>query len=115
MSGERIVTPPGEVLIGGFYGYREKYGGTTKIEPRAELDEVTARKITDYARAIADAVALRHLGRIDFFLSGGEIYFNEINTFPGFTRESLYPCMLERYGIKPKDAIVSFIEDALSW
>jgi D-alanine-D-alanine ligase len=114
-GGERIVTPPAEVMIGGFYGYREKYEGRTKTDPRAHLDEETAKRVTEYARKIADAAALRHLGRIDFFLADGEIYFNEINTFPGFTKESLYPRMLERYGIAPREAMLSFIEDALSW
>ena len=92
----------------------EKYGGKTHTQARADIDEETANTINGYAKALADAICLRHLARIDFFLSGGKVYFNEINTFPGFTRESLYPKMLERYGVNPKDAMLSFIEDALS-
>ena len=112
---ERIVTPPGEVLIDGFYGYSEKYGGKTKTSPRAKLPKDISDTVVDYGNRLADAIGLRHLGRIDFFLSEGKIYFNEINTFPGFTRESLYPKMLECYGIHPRDAILSFVKDALSW
>ena len=113
-EGERIVTPPGEILINGFYGYSEKYGGTTRTEPRANIDTDTAKTILDFSERISDAMMLRHLGRIDFFLSKGEIFFNEINTFPGFTGESLYPKMLESYGISPREALLSFIKDALS-
>ena len=113
-AGNREVTPPGEILISGFYGYGEKYSEKSRTSPRASLDRDTERLITDYARRLADAMLLRHLGRIDFFLSGGEIFFNEINTFPGFTKESLYPKMLEEHGISPKEALISFIEDALS-
>lgn len=114
LNGKRTVTPPGEILIDGFYGYDEKYGGKTRTAARADIDSRTAGLITDYAQALADAMLLRHLGRVDFFLSDDKIFFNEINTFPGFTGESLYPKMLARYGIAPKDAILAFVEDALS-
>jgi D-alanine-D-alanine ligase len=113
MDGKRTVTPPGEILTDGFYGYGEKYGGKVNTAAVAQLDAVTVSEIIGYAKTLADAVNLRHLGRIDFFLSDGKIYFNEINTFPGFTAESLYPKMLEAYGVDPGRAMESFIEDAL--
>ena len=114
MGDKKIITMPGEILIDGFYGYDEKYGGKTKISPRANIDKFTARKIAEYSHIIADALSLRHLARIDFFLSDDGIFFNEVNTFPGFTNGSLYPKMLEASGIHPRDALISFIEDALS-
>ena len=113
MDGKRIITPPGEILVDGFYGYDEKYGGKTRTAPRAELDKDVSIRIQGYAKMLADSLELRHLARIDFFLSGNDVYFNEINTFPGFTRESLYPKMLEANGIAPRTAILSLIEDAL--
>ena len=112
-DGKRTVTPPGEVLIDGFYGYSEKYSGKTHTVPTSAIDSAIAMTLIEYGERLADAMMLRHLGRIDFFLCGGKVFFNEINTFPGFTKESLYPKMLESYGVPPKDAILSFIEDAL--
>ena len=109
----RIVTPPGEILIDGFYGYGEKYSGKTRTLARADLSPKISERITEYATALADALRLRHLGRIDFFLSGDDVYFNEINTFPGFTKDSLYPIMLRENGIDLTDAISSFIEEAM--
>ena len=106
-----FVAPPGEVLIDGFYGYEEKYGGRTRILPKADLDTATSDKLQQYSYLLAEALDLRHLARIDFFLSEGRIYFNEINTVPGFTSESLYPRMLEAYGIPPREALLSFIRD----
>ncbi|MEI8347579.1 MAG: D-alanine--D-alanine ligase A, partial [Pseudomonadota bacterium] len=45
------------------------------------------------------ALKLRHLSRADFFLSeAGEIYLNEINTFPGMTPISMFPKMMENNG-----------------
>lgn len=113
--GKRIITPPGEILIDGFYGYGEKYGGKTHTRAVADLTEATVQEIHSYCEVLADTFGLRHLARIDFFLSGGHVFFNEINTFPGFTRESLYPKMLLECGISPTDALISFVEDALAW
>ncbi len=115
IDGERIITPPGEILVDGFYGYDEKYGGRTRTEARADIPREIGETVRDYSERIADALLLRHLARIDFFLSDGKIYFNEVNTFPGFTKESLYPKMLSRYGIDPGKAVESFIKDALGW
>ena len=41
------------------------------------------------------------LARVDFLLDdvSGEIYLNEINTMPGFTRISMYPKLWEASGI----------------
>lgn len=115
LGGKKTVTPPGEILIDGFYGYSEKYSGKTHTVPRSALKTEITDTLICYGERLAEAMMLRHLGRIDFFLSEGRIYFNEINTFPGFTKESLYPKMLESYGISPKDAMLSFIEDTLAW
>lgn len=106
-----LICEPGEILVDGFYGYGEKYGGGTKLSPIADIGRDTQSRIKEYARMLVEALCLRHLARIDFFLSGGKILFNEVNTFPGFTRDSLYPKMLEASGIHPRDALVSFLEE----
>ena len=113
IEGVKHVSPPGEILIDGFYGYGEKYGGNTCAKAVADIDPKTAEKISEYAYALATTLSLRHLARIDFFFSEGEIFFNEVNTFPGFTSESLYPKMLTSSGISPKNAILSFIKDTI--
>ncbi len=111
--GTTAVSDAGEVLSDGFYGYCEKYGGKTKTLAKANLDIKTNNKIKTYAKMLSNALGLRHLARIDFFLTDGKILFNEINTFPGFTKESLYPRMLDSMGIKPYEAIKNFILDSI--
>ena len=37
--------------------------------------------------------------RMDFFVVGEQVYLNEINTFPGMTPISLFPKMIENYGL----------------
>lgn len=108
-----LITPPGEILLDGFYGYDEKYKKRTKTDITAKVDAVVKQKLQDYSLLLAKETGLRHLARIDYFLTERGILFNEINTMPGFTAESLYPKMIEAAGIPPERAISSFIEDAL--
>ena len=114
----RIITEPGEVAADGFYDYEEKYSplSRAKILPKAELPRKISEKIREYAEVISEALELRQLGRLDFFLLGEEIYFNEVNTMPGFTEGSLYPKMINEAGISPSGLIsllLSNIEDGL--
>ena len=43
----------------------------------------------------------RGMARVDFFVNDktGQIYFNEINTLPGFTSISMYPKLWEASGL----------------
>lgn len=108
-----VVSHPGEVLLQGFYSYDSKYSSKTTTVSRAEISENVCKTIMAYSRKLISELSLRHLARIDYFLSGDDVIFNEINTFPGFTRESLYPKLLTEMGIQPKDAIKAFVEDAI--
>ena len=105
----RLYTDPGTVrTIGGFYDYEKKYLTKcgTEISPEGKLSKELCELIKKYSRALSELIGIRHLSRIDFFLTEDErIIFNEINTFPGFTADSLYPKLIERAGISPADAI----------
>lgn len=110
---KKVITHPAEILHSGFYGYDEKYIKTTKTTVRADINADTAKTISMHSSLLASELGLRHLGRIDFFLTGGKVLFNEVNTFPGFTPASLYPQMLQAAGIHPEDALKNFVEDAI--
>ena len=112
--GVRRISNPGEILTRGFYGYDEKYNKNTVITPRAQISDSVAKEIQKYNDLLSNALSLRHLARIDYFLTEKGVIFNEINTFPGFTPHSLYPKLLTEMGIAPKDAIAAFIEDAIN-
>ena len=48
-----------------------------------------------------------YFARVDLFLTPkGEIYFNEVNTIPGFTSHSRYPNMLKAAGL-PFDEVIN--------
>ena len=70
--------------------------------------------LDEYSRALIRALGVRDLARIDYFLTDeGEILFNEINTFPGFTDGSLYPALVEGAGIPKKTQLLSLIEQSV--
>ena len=100
VKGKELFTNAGEILSqGGFYDYDSKYGGSTKTATVADVSPKINEKIKEYSARLVAALGVRHISRIDFFLVGEDIYFNEINTMPGFTEESLYPRMLAEHGI----------------
>lgn len=112
---EETVTYPGEILCDGFYSYEKKYSaGATRTVTRAELPRELAERMREYTRRLCRFIGVRHLARVDFFLSGDAVYLNEINTMPGMTAESLYLKLLERSGISPAEAVNRMISDALA-
>ena len=113
-KGKELFTNAGEILSNGsFYDYESKYGGGTRTATVAHISPEINDKIKEYSARLVSALGVRHLSRIDFFLSGEDIYFNEINTMPGFTAESLYPRMLLTSGIDIPEMLDLLIGDAL--
>lgn len=49
-----------------------------------------------------------------FLTPNGEIYFNEVNTIPGFTSHSRYPSMLRAIGMDFSQVVNGLIEMALN-
>ena len=103
VGGTAVVSEPGEIVVpGGFYGYKEKYseGYGVRLSARADIPNAVANEIKDMTLRLASAFGARHLARFDYFLdSGGSLYFNEVNSFPGMTGGSLYAAMLSESGV----------------
>lgn len=106
IDGELHISKPGEVIApnGAFYSYEEKYSADSHSITEVEASNLTDEQcelIADSARKVFTQMKLRHLSRIDFFLTqDNEIYLNEVNTFPGMTPISMFPKMVEHNGHK---------------
>ena len=89
------VWGPGEIFPGHeFYDYVSKYTpGVAVTVPNADLPEDVAARIRDLACDAYRAVGGEGFARVDFLMSGDELYLSEINTIPGFTPTSLFPMM----------------------
>lgn len=116
---KRYVLPFGRILShGSFYDFSSKYKGenSPKTEAKSNADREVEQKIREYAEQLADFIGIRHLSRIDFFVTEEKkIYFNEINAFPGMTQTSLYPVLTELSGLSKGDFINLLIEKANSY
>lgn len=105
-SGAPFVSHPGEIQVkheDGFYSYAAKYidSDKTLLHIPAVLDDEMKARLQNMAAAIFTNLRCRGMARVDFFVNDetGHIYFNEINTLPGFTSISMYPKLWEASGI----------------
>jgi D-alanine-D-alanine ligase len=90
------VTRPGEMTHQGeFYDYDAKYVAPVELRCPADVPEEVAERCMTYAREAFLATGCRGMARVDFFYveATGELWVNEINTIPGFTRASMYPAV----------------------
>lgn len=112
-----IASRIGEILSANeFYDWNAKYeNDNSKTIIPANIDEKISSKIQKYAKTAFKTIGASGLARIDFFYSKetDQIYLNEINTLPGFTKISMYPKLIEDIGINYSDLITTLIQNAL--
>jgi D-alanine-D-alanine ligase len=112
-----VASVPGEIIPSNeFYDYNAKYiDDNSELRIPARLDEATVRLAQEYAVRAFRAVDGEGLARVDFLLDGrsGELFLNEINTMPGFTRISMYPKLWEASGIPYPELVDRLVQLAL--
>jgi D-alanine-D-alanine ligase len=113
-----VASVAGEVVPEGhdFYDYEAKYvdeHGARLVIP-ADLSPETLEELQRQAVAAFRAIDGAGMARVDFFLlPSGEIYVNEINTIPGFTKISMYPKLWEASGVPYPELIARLIDLAI--
>lgn len=106
------VSTVGEIKsVNEFYDYESKYILDSKTIIPANLNKEIIKKIQEYSIKIFKILSLKNLARIDFLYDekNNKIYFNEVNTIPGFTSISMYPQLFENYGISIKKLITKLL------
>lgn len=121
ISAKPRVSTAGEICVNhadGFYSYTAKYLESTQSELHipARLDEKTLSQLQDIAAEIFTRLKCKGMARIDFFVNDqtGEIYFNEINTLPGFTSISMYPKLWQASGLSYPDLLSELLSLAMT-
>jgi len=98
-----------------WYTYESKYDEnlSSTIIP-ADLNIDISNKIQKLAIEACKAINAFGLARVDFFYQENtqQIYINEVNTLPGFTKTSMYPMLWEASGLKLEKLVASLIETA---
>lgn len=105
---------PGEIVPSGeFYDYRAKYiDDRSELHIPARIEPQVAERVRELALKAFKAIDCSGLARVDFFVHrrSGQIWVNEINTFPGFTPISMYPKLWEHSGV-PYPALLDRLID----
>lgn len=84
-------------MNGNVHTYETKYGAHAIVsEIPAKIDSHLEKKFINCAKLLYKAFDMSVFARIDFFLKGDQIYFNEINPIPGMTSSSPFPIMFEK-------------------
>jgi len=113
-----FISVPGEIEpTHEFYSYEAKYideQGAKLIIP-AQLSKQQVEECQNLARRVFIALEGESMARVDLFLDKetGKIYFNEVNTIPGFTVISMYPKLLEASGISYSELLTRLVDLAL--
>jgi len=113
-----IVSVVGEIRpTHEFYSYDAKYvdeNGAELLIPASVADAVK-----EQARLAAKTLFLtlecEGMARVDLFLDkdNQQIYFNEINTIPGFTQISMYPKLMAASGVSYPELLTHLIQLAM--
>jgi D-alanine-D-alanine ligase len=101
-----------------FYSYEAKYlddHGAELLIPSQVSDEIK-QKAQLAAKELFIALECEGMARVDLFFDkdSQQIYFNEINTIPGFTQISMYPKLMAASGISYPALLTHLIQLAMN-
>ena len=98
-----------------WYDYDSKYYSNNKIIIPAEIDSKITKEIKEIAIKSCRTLNIFGFARVDFFLekSSNKILLNEINTIPGFTKNSMFPMLWEASGLKIEQLVAKLVDISL--
>lgn len=106
-----IVSDVGEIVNNGkWYDYDSKYKNNTDTII-SDIDKNIKSDIRTLSKTIFKILNCKGLSRIDFIYDTikNKLYFNELNTIPGFTSISMYPILMNNIGINGKKLITKLL------
>ena len=104
----------GEILTDGeLYDYNNKYVSSKDTIVKSKLPKKVEKRINRLVDKLVQIFNIEGMSRIDFFYDEklDLIYFNEINTIPGFTEISMYPKLLKNCKIEYQKLISKLLEN----
>ena len=108
------VSTVGEIKsVNTFYDYDAKYVSDSELIIPAKISKELQKQIQDLSLKIFNILELKDLSRIDFLYdyNNEKLYFNEVNTMPGFTSISMYPLLFKEKDISIQELITKLIEN----
>ena len=98
-----------------WYDYQAKYScGISEALIPAPITKEISEKIQNLSLVACSAISVHGIARVDFFYdeSNDEIFINEINTMPGFTKQSIYPMLWAASGLNIEELVAQLVESA---
>ncbi len=104
------IVPPKDNL----FDYESKYNGQSREICPGNFTDKEKREIERVSGLVHKHFGLEHYSRSDFIVSPRRgVYFLEVNTLPGLTKESLFPKSLDAVGVSVKEFLHHVLELAL--
>lgn len=113
-KGEVIVLPITEIVSeNDFFDYKAKYLGESQEITPARISDEMANKVSKVAKQIYELLKMKGFTRSEFIFKDNEPYLLEINTVPGFTKESILPQQALAAGISLDALFGNAVKEAL--
>ena len=106
----------GEVIYSSdWYDYHSKYQTNNEILIPANINNDLKQKIQRLSIQSCKVLNIEVFARADFFLekTTNRIFLNEINTIPGFTKNSMFPLLWKASGLEISELVAKLVEYCL--
>ena len=95
-----------------FYDFNAKYKEKSNLIIPAKISKSLTKKIQEETIKIFKILNLKDFARIDFIYdeTNDILYFNEVNTIPGFTDISMFPLIFKNKNLNFEKLIIKILE-----
>lgn len=99
-NGKARALPITEIVSkNAFFDFQAKYEGASEEITPARVSQKITEECQRLTEKIYTLLNCKGLARIDYLLRGDALYFIEVNTTPGFSRESIIPQQIRAAGL----------------
>ena len=113
-KGEVKVLPTTEIVSDNdFFDYKAKYLGESQEITPARISDVMTNKVQTVAKQVYEILKMDGFTRSEYIFKDGEPHLLEVNTVPGFTKESILPQQAMAAGISLEALFGNAIEESL--
>lgn len=110
---ENVALPVIEIISDNeFFDYEAKYNGHSKEVCPAQIPDSLRDEIQEVSKKVYAHLGCAGLVRVDYIVSGEDLYFLEVNTVPGMTSASLVPQMVRAAGLSMTEFLTTVIENS---
>ena len=114
-KGEVKVLPITEIVSDNdFFDYKAKYLGESQEITPARISDVMTNKVQTVAKQVYEILKMDGFTRSEYIFKDGEPHLLEVNTVPGFTKESILPQQAMAAGISLEALFGNAIEESLT-